>query len=365
MKMQQLGGIAAPGQALPLLHAQKWSRTARRALPQVHLINPLWDCSGGSEWRTLSLYQELRAQCEPHLWSRYTPDPELAKRYSIRRISASALDFPKSGTFVFVGVYFRYGKWIYLTRPQRIIIVYNTFEPELLALHLHRLSLPGFPRVEVVYASEDAKQSAGYPGVVEPSPIDLEGFTPSRLRKPEDPMRPFTIGRLSRDVLEKHHPNDAALYRRLADMGARVRVMGGTCLQKSLEGVPSIALLRTFEEDAARFLQSLDCFYYRTSDQWVETYGRVVVEAMACGLPVVCHRTGGYARFIENGRNGFLFETEAEALDIIRRLKGDHGLRETIGRAARRTVEELYSPARRRKTLEFYVPQPRWQYAGA
>jgi len=365
MKMQQLGSIAASRHAVPLLHAQRRSLTARRAVPQVHLINPLWDCSGGSEWRTLSLFQELKAHCEPHLWSGYRPDSELSKRYAIRSISASALEFPKSGTFVFVGVYFRYGKWIYLTRPQRIIIVYNTFEPQLLALHLRRLSLLGFPRVEVVYASEDAKQSAGYPGVVEPSPIDLDAFAPACFPKSEDATRPFTIGRLSRDVIEKHHPSDSELYRHLAGMGCRVRIMGGTCLRPSLDGVASIALLRTFEEDAARFLRGLDCFYYRTSDRWVETYGRVVVEAMACGLPVVCHRAGGYSRFIENGRNGFLFETDAEALGIMLRLRSDHGLREAVGKAARRTAEELYSPARRRKTLEFYVPSLRDRRVGA
>ncbi len=353
--MQQLNSVAASSQAVPLLRAQERRSTARAALPEVHLINPLWDCSGGSEWRTLSLYQELASHCRPHLWSGCSPDPELAKRYDIRRISLPALNFPRTGTFVFVGVYFRYGKWIYLTRPQRIIIVYNTFSPELFALHLRRLSVPGWPRVEVVYASEDAKQSVKYPGVVEPSPIDLDAFAPDYVRKAQDVRRPFTIGRLSRDVIEKHHPSDPALYRHLAGIGCRIRIMGGTCLEPSLEGAPSISLLHTFEEDAPRFLRSLDCFYYHTSEQWLETFGRVVVEAMACGLPVVCHRAGGYARFIEHGRNGFLFENEAEAREILLRLKDDRELRETIGKAARRTVEALYSPARRKKTLEFYL----------
>jgi hypothetical protein len=62
--------------------------------------------------------------------------------------------------------------------------------------------------------------------------------------------------------------------------------------------------------------------------------GRVVTEAMACGLPVVCHESGGYAEIIEHGRNGFLFDTQQEALGDTAQAKG--GSRGCASRWARR-----------------------------
>ena len=46
---------------------------------------------------------------------------------------------------------------------------------------------------------------------------------------------------------------------------------------------------------------------------------------MACGLPVVCHRHGGYTEWIEHGRSGFLFDTSEEAERILLMLRDDAG----------------------------------------
>jgi glycosyltransferase involved in cell wall biosynthesis len=39
-----------------------------------------------------------------------------------------------------------------------------------------------------------------------------------------------------------------------------------------------------------------------------ETFGRVVIEAMACGVPVAAAAGGGVPGIIQNGANGVLFE---------------------------------------------------------
>ena len=39
----------------------------------VHLINPLWDSSGGSDWRTIEMFKLLGERRQVHLWSRFTP----------------------------------------------------------------------------------------------------------------------------------------------------------------------------------------------------------------------------------------------------------------------------------------------------
>ena len=213
--------------------------------------------------------------------------------------------------------------------------------------------------MEVMYASELTKRLAGnYPGFVQPSLIDLDRFVPAPSKKePSDsPSAPFTIGRLSRANPKKHHSDDPTLYRRLVEEGCRVRIMGPSlALEAELGGVESVTLLPMFAQEAHLFLQDLNCFFYRTSEGWSEPSGRVVTEAMACGLPVVCHESGGYAQWIEHGRNGFLFETQQEALGILLRLKEDPALREKIGKEARRTAEELFSASVRSEIVEFYL----------
>jgi glycosyltransferase involved in cell wall biosynthesis len=212
--------------------------------------------------------------------------------------------------------------------------------------------------VEVVYASELIKRSVGnYPGFVEPSLIDIDKFVPAPTKEPSDsPSSGFTVGRLSSDIPHKHHPEDAALYQRLVEEGCRIRIMGPSpSLKAELRGLEAVTLLPTGAQEAHLFLQRLDCFFYRTSENYLEAWGRVVTEAMACGLPVVCHNRGGYAEIIEHGRNGFLFDTQQEALRILLGLKEDPVLRERVGKEARRTAEELFSSARRSKIVEFYL----------
>lgn len=52
---------------------------------------------------------------------------------------------------------------------------------------------------------------------------------------------------------------------------------------------------------------------------WPEPFGRVLVEGMASGLPVVCTATGGAAEIVENGVSGLVFNP-GDAKDLTRKL---------------------------------------------
>ena len=53
---------------------------------------------------------------------------------------------------------------------------------------------------------------------------------------------------------------------------------------------------------------------------WPEPFGLVMIEAMACGTPVIAWRRGSVPEIIEHGVTGFIVESDAEALDAIERI---------------------------------------------
>ncbi|MER9657333.1 glycosyltransferase family 4 protein [Mesorhizobium sp. M0152] len=315
----------------------------------IHLFNGFQNPFGGSDLETLDLFRLLSDDSEVRLWATSSrASGELMRQFPIRRISPR--NAPDGGTYVFLGAHWRNKIWPYLIpRPRRLIYVFNTFHPKVVALTTRMPRLLNWPDAELVPISDFQKRMLRVDGVVHPSPIDIDRFSP-RLARPDGP---FTIGRLSRDTLDKHHIDDMPLYEELLADGTALRIQGGMLLSDRLKPHPQLELLPEGRFAAEQFLSTLDAFYYRTGSH-VETFGRVVFEAMACGLPVVCHSHGGYADHISHGENGFLFETTQQAARILAELKADPALRATVGRKARQTVEELFSPAALRERLDFY-----------
>lgn len=305
----------------------------------VHLINPMEDYTG-AELHTANLYRILSEHTNVTIWSTLEPDPRLARLVPIRRVRAWRGQVPIGGTIVFVGFYYYVGRWAAFAPNRRRILVCNTDHVPSFKHFYRRISLHGRRSVELVHVSESIRQMIGLPGWICPSPIDLDLY--SVVSKPRD--RVFTVGRHSRDTGQKHHDNEPAFYARLLAAGCKVRVLGGTLLQDRMAPSPGNLELMPFgAEPSPAFLQQLDCFYYRTNSTFFEAYGRVVFEAMACGLPVVVHRNGGYADFLTHGEDAFVFDTEDEAFEMIMRLKADPDLRARIGANARERVRQIYS----------------------
>ena len=48
--------------------------------------------------------------------------------------------------------------------------------------------------------------------------------------------------------------------------------------------------------------------------EWEEPFGLVVAEAMSCGTPVIAYRRGSMPELIENGKTGFVIESDIEKL---------------------------------------------------
>src|SRR5215212_182071 len=251
---------------------------------QIHLVNPLQDYTGSPQ-RTLHLFDALKDHAEVCLWSEHKVPPEIARKYPVKRIAAWRFRFPKAGTLVIVGS-LSLGPWIHYARPRRTILVQNStyMTPGRFRQRLRYISNGGRREVEVMYASELTKRMAGnHPGFVQASLIDLDRFIPATSKPSDSTSVTFTVGRMSRADPLKHHPEDAALYRRLVDEGSQVRIMGPSpSLKAELGGIEAVTLLPAYTQEAHLFLQGLDCFVYRTSEKYLEPSARVVTEAMAC-----------------------------------------------------------------------------------
>lgn len=75
--------------------------------------------------------------------------------------------------------------------------------------------------------------------------------------------------------------------------------------------------------------------------RWVEAFGNVAIEALACGVPVIAYQRGGPAEIIRDGKTGFLVEPDSvEGL-----VKAIYRLEEIDRWACRQQAEEEYSLA--------------------
>jgi len=73
---------------------------------------------------------------------------------------------------------------------------------------------------------------------------------------------------------------------------------------------------------------------------WPEPFGLVMIEAMACGTPVIAYNRGSVAEIIDEGLTGFVVEDETGAVAAVGRLSG-------LSRAAIRRQFEARFTARR------------------
>jgi glycogen(starch) synthase len=184
-----------------------------------------------------------------------------------------------------------------------------------------------------------------------PNPVNTAAFCPSA--GPKLPEVLF-VGRLERNkgmlALARALPD---VLRRCPGVGFRfvgrdgVDEAGRSWRQRLLAGVPAAERSRVHFERVPR---GELIHRYRQAELSVlasiwENFPYVLLEAMACGTPVVATRTGGVPEIVEDGVTGILVPSQDPVRlgDAISEIVLDPLRREEMGRNARARVERLLS----------------------
>lgn len=174
--------------------------------------------------------------------------------------------------------------------------------------------------------------------------VDPLLFTPSLV--PPDPTR-FTVGYVGRLVPEKGLLDlldalvglpDHVQLRIIGDgaqrpiLAQRIDALG---LAQRVAMLPSVG-----STDVPATLQTLDALVLpsRTTPTWKEQFGRILIEAMSCGVPVIGSSSGEIPHVL--GPAGLIFaEGDSAALRAsLARLLGEPALRHELSRAGRERV---------------------------
>ncbi|MEY2451813.1 MAG: hypothetical protein QOD92_1387 [Acidimicrobiaceae bacterium] len=328
----------------------------------IHLVGAFPHLGGGTEHHAVGLYDLLAPRADVSVWSVCPSDAEVSRRIPVQRLDESEGRFPRGGTVVLVGTYWRIGPWIELSRAHRVVLLQTIDESDRLLRRIQELTAYGV-RADLSFVSGGLLSRSGAYGSVGLPPVDLERFRPTK--EPDD--HGFVVGRMSRDDASKHNPGDVGVYRRLIEAGCEVRIMGGSSIAQAwTSSTRSMSADRTAFQvlpfgavDPPEFLRGLSCFYYRTGFRLngyrlYEGGGLVVAEALACGVPVVAERFGGYVDWVEHGRSGFLFDAPDEAIEYVLRLANDPALLRRMRVAARSRAQELFGSHEMNRLLEFF-----------
>jgi glycosyltransferase involved in cell wall biosynthesis len=182
--------------------------------------------------------------------------------------------------------------------------------------------------------------------------VEVERFEPpaapglrGRLLDGRDGPLVLTLARLDP---QKGH--DVLLAAAARVPGTVFALAGDGPLRPSLErraeelGVSDRVLFLGRRADVPELLAACDVF---ALPSLYEGSSLAVLEAMAAGRPVVASSIGGTDELIEDGGSGLLVPPgDAEALAAaLRRLAGDHGLRDSLAAAARERARSMFGSA--------------------
>ncbi len=226
----------------------------------------------------------------------------------------------------------------------------------------------GSTRDELTEKGIDKKKISLFPRGVDPvkfhpSKRDVE-FMKDRF-KVSDGLKILYVGRISK---EKNLHLLAEAFRRIAQTHDEVELVlvGDGPFLKELKGLlaetPSVFTGYREGEELAKIYASCDVFAFPSA---TDTFGNVVLEAQASGLPVIVTDSGGPQENMVPDKTGRIVPAgDSEALfEALEFLLADRARLKEMGKAARRNVEDRSCERAFEETWKIYKTIARALYA--
>lgn len=206
-------------------------------------------------------------------------------------------------------------------------------------------------------------RTKGYEGPLSVIPqfgVDPQVFAP----RPRERVREGLVVGFAGRLVEAKGPD--LLIAAAADLpDARIEILGDGPLRDQLEEQAQglgmgerVTFLGTLPSvEMPSFYRRLDALVLpsRSRPNWVEQFGRVLIEAMACGVPVVGSDSGEIPHVIGEGGLVFPEGDVGELRGRLQRLKRDSELRVELARKGRNRVLAHYTQTQiAARTLEVY-----------
>lgn len=179
--------------------------------------------------------------------------------------------------------------------------------------------LPGvyerWPQFGLVSISDDQRRPLPFANwkatVHHGMPSDLYAFSPKSAG-----YLAF-LGRISPEKRPDRAIQIATALNKPLKMAAKVdaadKIYWETVIRPMVENNPLIEFVGEIgDHQKSAFLGGADALLFPID--WPEPFGLVMIEAMACGTPVVAFKCGSTAEIIEDGETGFLVETMEQAV---------------------------------------------------
>lgn len=244
-----------------------------------------------------------------------------------------------------------YRPWTYPARASRLYAMVDK------AMHSHSCA--------AVCATEGARQVLEYKGYVKPLTVISYGIPQYFFDEQSDapPQNKFTIGYVGRmlsmkgvDLLIQAIAKIPDAQLRLVGTGDDFAAIQSICKQLNvadrIEWISSLT-----EREIPSFMSDLDALVLpsRSTPGWMEQLGRVLIEAMAVGTPVVGTRSGAIAEVI--GDVGLLFDEDDpdDLAQQLQRLKNNQSLREECRRRGQMRARDKFTwPHFAEQIIDFY-----------
>jgi glycosyltransferase involved in cell wall biosynthesis len=183
---------------------------------------------------------------------------------------------------------------------------------------------------------------------------------PTWERLPPRPKHPFTVGYAGR-LVESKGIMDLLAAVRTMPAPVELLLIGNGELRDELDGQPipgsKVRVLDSLSHDQmADGYAQIDVLVLpsRTTATWKEQFGRVIIEALWCGVPVVGSDSGEIPWLIELTGGGLVF-AEGDRRMLAERLielRAEPALAEQLARRGRAAVERLFTVSAATDPLE-------------